>query len=66
MKRIIYIASDNSGMEREDFVDWINSFSEIYPEYSHWDFDDTTGGKDNFLDLADYEDLKEIFKKQKE
>lgn len=66
MERIIYIADDNSGMQRDDLEDWLHIFYEIHSEYSDWDFDDITGGKDNFLDLIIYQEIKDNFKNKNE
>lgn len=60
---LIYIASDNRAMSKSNLIDWLNSFYMLNPEYSNWNFDDITGGEDYFFDLAEYEDVKEFFKK---
>lgn len=63
MKDLIYIASDNSAMSREDLMSWISMFYIFHPEYSNWGFDSITGGKDNFLDYESYKEMKKFYDK---
>lgn len=63
MEDLICIASDNSATMRDDLISWLYYFYRLHPEYSDWNFDDITGGKDNFIDLAEYEEVKEFLKK---
>lgn len=63
MEELIYVTSDNSAMTRDDLMNWLKLFYKLHPEYSDWNFDEITGGKEYFFDLKEYNEIKEFFKK---
>lgn len=63
MEGLIYIASDNSAMLREDLINLMSFFYKFHPGYSNWDFDSITGGENNFLNYESYKEMKKFYDK---
>jgi len=63
MAEAIYKSSDGSDMNLNDLISWLSTFKTLNPEYSHWGFDEITGGRSEFFETKDYIEMKAYYLK---
>lgn len=62
---IVYIGSSGEVMTLDDVIGYVLNWEIIHPEYANWDFDQITGGVEEFIDLTAYYHIKNIFENKK-